>query len=79
VPVGPWMAADPGLGALVAAQPGVREAADPDRVRALFASAAHPAAAWGLLFYALWHSAHILQVAWDGDTHAVLAAAARAG
>jgi asparagine synthase (glutamine-hydrolysing) len=71
VPVGAWIAADGArLGALVAAQPGVAEVAAPDRVRALFRAAAgkrEGKAAWSLLFYALWHQAHILARAPEGD------------
>ncbi|HEY0207408.1 MAG TPA: asparagine synthase-related protein, partial [Acetobacteraceae bacterium] len=65
VPVGAWIAAQGArLGPLVAAQPGVAEIADPDRVAALFRAAGsgrHEGfAAWTLLFYALWHRTHIL-------------------
>jgi asparagine synthase (glutamine-hydrolysing) len=35
--------------------------------------------AWSLVFYALWHSHHVLGVAADGSVEEVLAAAARAG
>ena len=63
VPVGAWIAAQGArLGPLVAAQPGIAEIAAPDRVIALFRNANHKrlgAAAWTLLFYALWHQAHI--------------------
>ena len=62
VPVGAWIAGQGArLGKLVAAQPGVQEIAAPDRVAALFrASGRHEGfAAWTLLFYALWHRAHI--------------------
>ena len=80
VPVGAWIDAEgAALGTLVAAQPGVAEIAPPDRVRALFAAGNQAAASWALLFYALWHSVHILGVPADGDTAAVLASAARAG
>jgi len=63
VPVGAWIAArGAALGRRVAIQPGVAEIADPSRVEALFAAAAgkrEGMAAWMLLFYALWHRAHI--------------------
>jgi asparagine synthase (glutamine-hydrolysing) len=36
-------------------------------------------AAWSLIFYALWHSHHILGVAADGSVDEVLEAAGRAG
>ena len=63
VPVAAWIAAQGGrLGPLVADSPGVQEIARPDRVRALFRAASgrrEGFAAWTLLFYALWHRAHI--------------------
>ena len=78
VPVGAWIAADGArLGALVAAQPGVAEIAVPERVQALFKSAAgkrEGMAAWLLLFYALWHRAHIENLPVDGGLMDVLAA-----
>ena len=68
VPVGAWIAGQGArLGSLVAAQPGVAEIADPDRVVTLFrnASGRHEGfAAWTLLFYALWHRAHIEARRW---------------
>ena len=77
VPVGTWIAAQGArLGPLVAGQPGVAEIADPDRVAALFrnASGRHEGfAAWTLLFYALWHRAHIEGRHPDGDVWEVLA------
>ncbi len=64
VPIGAWIAAEAErLGPLVAAQPGVAEAARPDRVVALFRHAERSRhagiAAWHLLFYALWHRRHV--------------------
>ena len=63
VPVASWIAAQgTRLGPLVAAQPGVAEVAEPGRVQALFrrAHGRHEGfAAWTLLFYALWHRAHV--------------------
>ena len=63
VPVGHWIAQDGArLGRLVARQPGIAALAHPQRVEALFAQAAgrrQGAAAWVLLFYALWHRAHV--------------------
>ncbi len=77
VPIGAWIAQDGArLGRLVAAQPGVAEIALPDRVEALFRAAAgrrEGMAAWLLLFYALWHRAHIEHLPIDGDVFAVLA------
>ena len=78
MPVGTWIAGQGArLGPLVAAQPGVAEIAAPDRVCALFraASGRHEAfAAWSLLFYALWHRAHVEARTMDGDVFEVLAA-----
>ncbi len=78
VPIGGWIAKEGArLGPLVAAQPGVAEIAEPGRVVALFRAAAgrHAGfAAWTLLFYALWHRAHIQGLAPDGDVFAALAA-----
>lgn len=80
VPIGAWiMAQGDRLGPLVAAQPGVAEIAAPDRVRALFRTAdarRHGFAAWTLLFYALWHRAHIEARAPEGDVFEVLAGGA---
>jgi asparagine synthase (glutamine-hydrolysing) len=79
VPVGAWIAADGArLGKLVARQPGVAEIAVPDRVEALFKAASgkrEGMAAWLLLFYALWHRAHIEHLPVDGSLMDVLAAA----
>jgi asparagine synthase (glutamine-hydrolysing) len=76
-PVGAWMAARAAtLSDLVATQPGVAEAVPAERVRAAFAAAAEsPQPAWSLLFYALWHSRHVVGVSAEGDVGAVLAAA----
>ena len=80
VPVKAWIAAaGERLGPLVAAQPGVAEIAEPAKVRTLFrhADRRHAgAASWILLFYALWHSRHILGLRDAGDTFETLAAAA---
>ncbi len=71
VPIGAWIAGQGArLGPLVAAAPGVAEIARPDRVVALFRNAGgrrEAFAAWALLFYALWHRAHIEGRAPDGD------------
>ena len=76
-PVGAWMAArGDGLARLVAAQTGVAEVFSADAVRTVFADAEkHSQRAWSLLFYALWHSHHVLGIAPDGDIGAVLDAA----
>jgi asparagine synthase (glutamine-hydrolysing) len=77
VPIGAWIEADGArLGALVAAQPGIAEIAEPSRVQALFCNAAgrrEGAAAWMLLFYALWHRAHIEAIVAEGDVFGYLA------
>jgi asparagine synthase (glutamine-hydrolysing) len=76
VPVGAWIAGQGArLGPLVAAQPGVAEVAEPGRVAALFRAAGgrHEGfAAWTLLFYALWHQAHVLGRLPEGDVFEVL-------
>jgi asparagine synthase (glutamine-hydrolysing) len=78
VPVGSWIANHGArLGDLVAALACVEEIADPERVRALFVAAAgrrQGMAAWALLFYALWHRAHIEQIPTDADVFDFLAA-----
>ena len=77
VPIGAWIAGvGARLGPLVAAEPGVAEIAEPARVAALFRAAAgrHQGfAAWTLLFYALWHRAHILGLPPEGDVFEALA------
>jgi asparagine synthase (glutamine-hydrolysing) len=73
VPVGAWIDADAArLGSLVASQPCIAEIAYPDRVRALFASGRNGLASWTLLFYALWHRAHIDAAATDGNVFETL-------
>jgi asparagine synthase (glutamine-hydrolysing) len=77
VPVAAWIAGvGERLGPLVAAQPGVAEIAKPDRVAALFRAAGGDKhrgfAAWHLLFYALWHRAHVERTDITGDVWDVL-------
>jgi len=75
VPVGAWIAAKGSLlGRLVAHQPGVEEIADPSRVESLFRlhGKREGMAAWHLLFYALWHRAHIEHRPIGGDVFEVL-------
>ncbi len=76
-PVGAWMAAEAAcLSELVAAQPGVGGLVPGELVRAAFAAAeASPQPAWSLLFYALWHSRHVVGIDPAGDVGEVLAAA----
>ncbi len=80
-PVGAWMAAQAAtIAPLVAVQPGVAGMLPPERVRTAFAEAEHaPQPAWSLLFFALWHSHHILGVDAAGDIGAVLSAAGSLG
>ena len=82
VPIGTWIAAQGArLGPLVARQPGVSEIAEPGRVAALFRQAdgkREGQAAWALLFYALWHRAHVLGEAPAGDVWETLAEEAKA-
>ena len=80
-PVGGWIAARAAqLAPAVAAQPGVAEFLPGDAVRAAIADAANNGqAAWSLVFYALWHSHHVLGVPAEGSIADVLAAASRAG
>jgi len=83
VPVIEWIARrGRELGALVARQPAVAEICEPGRVEALFqaASGKHQGfAAWTLLFYALWHRAHLLGLPSEGDAFECLAATPRGG
>lgn len=81
VPVAAWIAGvGERLGPLVAAQPGVAEIAQPDRVAALFKAAGTDKhrgfAAWHLLFYALWHRAHVEALPTQGDVWEALSARA---
>ncbi len=71
VPIGAWIAGQGArLGSLVAARASVAEIARPDRVLSLFRQAAgrrEGFAAWSLLFYALWHRAHVEGLPPTGD------------
>ena len=80
-PVGAWIAArQPLIGTLVARQPGIREFLPPAAVASAFIDLKkRHQAAWSLLFYALWHSHHILEIPSGGTIEEVLAEAARAG
>jgi len=72
LPIGAWIEAEAArLAPLVARQPGVAEVCRPGRVEALFRRATDRragAAAWNLLFYTLWHRAHIERRPLQGDT-----------
>ena len=76
-PVGGWMAArGERLASLVAGSPGIAECVDKSVVFAAFHGAReNPQRAWSLLFYALWHSRHVVGVGSGGDIGAVLSAA----
>ncbi len=80
VPIGQWIGNQGDrLGRLVAAQPGIAEIAHPEKVRALFRQSnarRHGFAAWTLLFYALWHRAHILGLPPTGDVFEALSVSA---
>ncbi len=80
VPVDEWIAARArDLGPLVAVQPGIVEICRPGAVDSLFSGLQSGSgkrngkAAWTLLFYALWHRAHILGHESRGDLIDVLA------
>jgi asparagine synthase (glutamine-hydrolysing) len=76
VPIGAWIAAQgAALGELVSKNPLIEELAEPAKVRALFARAGEKRAgfaAWVLLFTALWHRRHILDLPAAGDVFATL-------
>ncbi len=79
VPVSEWIGGrGRELGPLVASQPGIEEICLPHAVRDLFAAAGSGAgrragqAAWGLLFYAIWHRRHIEGMEAHGDVFDVL-------
>ena len=80
LPLGKWMHARRGeLGALVARQRGIAQIADPQSVRKIFEDCRrNEQAAWSLLFYALWHSHHILKIDSDRDIVSVLSEASHA-
>jgi len=80
-PVGAWIAAhQPLVEKLVSCQPGIRELFAREAVASVFANLRkRPQAAWNLLFYALWHSHHVLQLMPDGTVEEILAEAAKVG
>jgi asparagine synthase (glutamine-hydrolysing) len=66
------------LGELVSAQPGIAQLIDASAVKQVFSQCMkYDQAAWSLLFFALWHSHHILQLSCEGDIAATLTEAAR--
>ncbi len=76
-PVGAWMSGRASvLSELVARSPGVAECLPNSTVSATFSQAdENPQRAWSLLYYALWHSHHVLGLPADGDIGEVLASA----
>ena len=76
VPVGEWLKRRGAtLGPLVARQPGIAEICVPGSVETLFSTIEHKRhgfAAWSLLFYALWHRAHVLRLPPDRDVFQTL-------
>jgi asparagine synthase (glutamine-hydrolysing) len=76
-PVGAWIAARTGtLVELVSEHPAIRSVVGRAAVRArLERAASDPQPAWSLLFYALWHSRHVLAIDSSGDVAEVLSAA----
>jgi asparagine synthase (glutamine-hydrolysing) len=77
-PIAEWLAdCQPLLENLVARQPGVREIFGQEDISYTFANLKkHHQAAWSLLFYALWHSHHVLELPCDGTIEDVLGGAA---
>lgn len=80
-PIREWLAAfQPRLESLVASQPGIRALFSRDQIASAFTDLKqHYQAAWSLVFYALWHSHHVLEVAADGTVEDVLSHAASLG
>jgi asparagine synthase (glutamine-hydrolysing) len=78
VPVAEWLRKRGAtLGPLVASQPGIREICLPQAVERLYATLdgkRQGFAAWSLLFYALWHRAHIQRLAPELDVFQTLSA-----
>lgn len=79
VPVGAWIGARGRiLGELLSAHGAIKEVAEPSAVRAVCERAGTDSragfSAWTLLFYALWHSAHIQRRPCSGETLEILAA-----
>ena len=76
VPIGAWIAAQAKpLAELLVRQPIIAELAEPEKIHALLGNAAHKRAgfaAWVLLFTALWHRRHILNLPPAGDVFETL-------
>ena len=76
VPVGEWIASQgQRIGQLVARQAGIVEKCEPSVVEALFDAPGKRErfAAWTLLFFALWHQQHVLQMPAGEDAFETLA------
>ena len=80
-PTGHWMTARrESIEKLIIAQPGIKELSLQPLVRKAFANPMKtPQAAWNILFYALWHSHHVLGVSAEGSIGEVLECAAQRG
>jgi asparagine synthase (glutamine-hydrolysing) len=80
-PVGEWMAARrPALENLIGNQPGIRQVFRREHISRAFADLkSRHQAAWSLLFYALWHTHHILELPCDGTIEEVLGQAVALG
>jgi len=76
-PIGEWIAAKKTLVTrMVAEQPGIAEMFSHQEVQRAFADPANRAQpAWSMIFYALWHSHHVLSVPAEGTIEDVLAGA----
>jgi asparagine synthase (glutamine-hydrolysing) len=79
-PIGEWIARrKAAIEELVATAPGINEVFSRDVVRRGFADPErNHVAAWSLLFYALWHSHHVLGISAAGNVEDVLDAARHA-
>ena len=80
-PVGEWIAERKSLlEMLVALQPGIRELFTKEQIRQVFSDPInYRQPAWSLLYYALWHSHHVLGISAEGTVDQVLVAALHAG
>ena len=77
VPVGEWIGRRAQiLAPFVAHQPGVAEICEPKKVEALFKDLGKKGhfAAWNLLFYAIWHTIHVMKAPLQGGLEDGLAA-----
>ena len=79
-PVGHWISQyAPRIKPLLLSHPAMAELSLQPVIERVYADPArHPQAAWSLLFYALWHTRHVLGSATEGPVDEVLALARRA-